>query len=73
MLVFGFFCIQTHCAFVPASKEIQAHSNEQNPQDLIWRLDTKGSAANAYGVMSIPTTYFIDKDGNVVTHAVGTI
>ena len=36
-------------------------------------FDTKFSAANAYGIESIPTTYFIDKDGYVVAIAHGTI
>ena len=35
--------------------------------------DTAGSAASAYGIRSIPTTFFIDAEGNVVSHAVGAI
>jgi hypothetical protein len=35
--------------------------------------DTAGSAAAAYGISSIPTTIFIDAEGNVVSHAVGAI
>jgi thiol-disulfide isomerase/thioredoxin len=35
--------------------------------------DTSGEAAAAYGVSAIPSTLFIDKDGNVVTGAQGAI
>lgn len=36
-------------------------------------FDTEQEAANAYGIRSIPTTVFIDKDGYIVTGAQGTI
>lgn len=35
--------------------------------------DTKQEAANTYGVSGLPTTYFIDKDGFIVTGAQGAI
>ena len=35
--------------------------------------DTEFSAAISYGVRSLPTTYFIDADGNAVAQAVGAI
>lgn len=35
--------------------------------------DTKQEAAYLYGVSSIPTTYFIDKEGNVITGVQGAI
>lgn len=35
--------------------------------------DTNQEAANAYGIMSIPTTIFIDKDGYIVSGAQGSI
>lgn len=35
--------------------------------------DSSSSAAAAYGVNSIPTTYFIDAEGNIVTQAIGSI
>lgn len=35
--------------------------------------DTQMDAALAYGAYSLPTTYFIDADGSVVTHAIGAI
>lgn len=35
--------------------------------------DYKGEAASAYGVISLPTTYFLDEDGNIVTYAVGAL
>ena len=35
--------------------------------------DTDSNADSAYGVQSLPTTYFIDKDGTVVTYAIGAI
>lgn len=34
-------------------------------------FDVQQSGANAYTVFSIPTTYFIDKDGNIATYAQG--
>lgn len=36
-------------------------------------FDTEQEAAYAYGIRSIPTTIFIDKDGYIVTGAQGTI
>jgi len=36
-------------------------------------FDTDGAAARAYGVRSIPTTIFINKDGDVVTGTQGMI
>lgn len=36
-------------------------------------FDTKQDAAYAYGIMSIPTTLFIDKDGYIVTGTQGAI
>lgn len=33
--------------------------------------DTAHSGANTYGIASIPTTFFIDKDGNLVTYGQG--
>ncbi|MHB1453339.1 MAG: TlpA family protein disulfide reductase [Saccharofermentanales bacterium] len=34
-------------------------------------FDTAGSAASAYGIESIPSTYFIDSDGNIVGSHIG--
>jgi thiol-disulfide isomerase/thioredoxin len=36
-------------------------------------FDTSGAAAAAYGVSALPSTLFIDKDGNIVTGARGAI
>ena len=36
-------------------------------------FDTASDAANAYGAYSLPTTYFIDKDGYAIARAVGAI
>lgn len=33
--------------------------------------DVEQSAANAYGVRFLPTTYFVDADGNLITYAQG--
>ncbi len=35
--------------------------------------DTSGMAAMYYGVSSIPTTYLIDENGNIVAYAIGMI
>lgn len=35
--------------------------------------DTKGEAGNTYGISSIPTTLFIDKDGYIITGTKGAI
>ena len=35
--------------------------------------DTGYSAAMTYSVSSLPTTYFIDAEGNLIAHARGTI
>lgn len=36
-------------------------------------FDTTQEAAYTYGISSIPTTFFIDKDGNVVTYHTGVL
>jgi len=36
-------------------------------------FDTTGEASGKYGITGIPTTIFIDKDGYLITHAVGGI
>ena len=36
-------------------------------------FDTEMSAAYAYYVTSLPATYFIDAEGNLITHAIGMI
>ena len=36
-------------------------------------FDTKGEAVNAYYVTGFPSTYFIDKNGDIVTYANGMI
>ncbi len=46
---------------------------EDNGYSFPVYYDTAFSAANAYYVYSLPTTYFIDKDGNLVAQAVGMI
>ena len=35
--------------------------------------DTESDAATTYGAYSLPTTYFIDKDGYAITYALGAI
>ncbi len=46
---------------------------EQNGYTFPVYFDTKYSAAVAYMVESLPTTYFVDADGNIVTYALGMI
>jgi thiol-disulfide isomerase/thioredoxin len=36
-------------------------------------FDTEGEGARNYGIHAIPTTLFIDKDGNIITRAQGAI
>ena len=36
----------------------------------VW-LDENADATEKYSVSSIPATYFIDKNGNIVNHTVG--
>lgn len=36
-------------------------------------FDTAGNAATTFGVYSLPTTYFIDEQGNAVAYAMGAI
>jgi len=35
--------------------------------------DTQSEAANTYGAYSLPTTFFIDANGYVITYAIGAI
>jgi thiol-disulfide isomerase/thioredoxin len=46
---------------------------EENNYTFRVVYDTRQDAADKYGIRSIPTTYFIDAEGNVVTGAVGAI
>lgn len=50
----------------------KAHVEDEGYSFPVY-FDTEYSAAEAYVVYSLPTTYFIDKDGNLVTRAVGMI
>lgn len=36
-------------------------------------FDTEYSAAIAYNISSLPSTYFIDQDGNLIAHTIGMI
>jgi len=44
---------------------------EQNRYTFPVYFDTEYSAATAYRVESLPTTYFVDADGNIVIYARG--
>lgn len=44
---------------------------EENEYTFPVFYDTKSDAASTYGAYSMPTTFFIDADGNVVTYAAG--
>ncbi len=46
---------------------------ESNGYTFPVYFDTAFSAATAYSVYSIPTTYFIDAEGHVITYAAGAI
>ena len=48
----------------------KAHISETGYTFPVY-FDTRSSAAFAYGVSSIPATYFIDAEGNVVAHQIG--
>jgi len=36
-------------------------------------LDTDGKVSNIYGIQAIPTTYLIDRDGNIIARVMGSI
>ena len=44
---------------------------EQNGYDFDVFFDVNGDAVNTYGITGFPTTYFIDKDGNLIARGVG--
>ena len=46
---------------------------EKNGYSFPVFFDTSGEAAAAYGVYSLPTSYFISADGHIIAHAMGTI
>lgn len=46
---------------------------EENGYTFPVFFDTASDAANTYGVYSLPTTYFIDGEGNAVAQASGAI
>lgn len=53
-------------------EKASAHIKEQGYSFPVY-YDTMNEAAMAYNVYSIPSSYFIDKDGNMVAHAQGAI
>lgn len=44
---------------------------EKNKYNFTVLLDAKNEAASLYGIRSIPTSYFIDKDGYIVNGKIG--
>lgn len=44
---------------------------EQNGYDFDVFFDVNGDAVNTYGITGFPTTYFIDKEGNLIARGVG--
>ena len=52
---------------------VEAGQNYIDAQGFTFPVvfDTAGNAARAYNISSIPTTYFIDSDGNVVSSHIG--
>jgi peroxiredoxin len=36
-------------------------------------LDQRGSIGAAYGVMAIPTTYILDRNGRIITRIMGSL
>ena len=50
----------------------QAYIEEQKFTFPVY-FDRDMDAVNTYGITSFPTTYFLDKDGNLVTYALGAI
>ena len=46
---------------------------EDNDLDLPYFFDTESEAAMTYGAYALPTTYFINADGNVIARAQGAI
>jgi thiol-disulfide isomerase/thioredoxin len=44
---------------------------EQNGYDFNVFFDVNSDAVNTYGITGFPTTYFIDKDGNLIARGVG--
>ena len=53
-------------------EKAEAHIKENNYTFPVY-YDIDYSAATAYRVTSLPATYFIDAEGNLVTHAKGMI
>lgn len=53
----------------------QQSSAEGFLQTGSWKLpvlaDPGGTIANSYGIQGVPTTVFIDKDGNIASSKVG--
>ena len=58
---------------VRETKETAADYIDSNGYTLPIYLDSNQSAADAYSIYSIPTTYFIDADGKIATSAQGAI
>lgn len=41
--------------------------------NFLFFFDTEFDAAMAFGAYSLPTTFFLDKEGYVIAHAAGAI
>jgi peroxiredoxin len=55
------------------TKETGAQYIEEQGFSFPVYFDVEQEAASAYGILSIPTTLFIDKDGYIVTGVQGAI
>ena len=55
------------------TEEVAREFINKNGFTLLVLFDTEGFAAQSYGIRSIPTTYFIDKEGYVVNGISGMV
>lgn len=53
------------------SKEVVTNYFKENGFDMDVMLDSSNRVASEYGVRSIPTTYILDSDGNLVAGKLG--
>lgn len=55
------------------TKETAAGFIEKKQYEFPVFFDTEFDAAMAFGAYSLPTTFFLDKEGYVIAHAAGAI
>ena len=66
-------CVGVYIGSGIETKEAALDYLEEEGLTLPVYFDSTKSGINTYGLSSFPTTFFIDKDGNLVTYGMGAL